>query len=96
MHGRPLLSGVRRGGHDDLLAGVVRGDGKLYWLRRVVDYTSLVLTAMRMGGYRGGVGDSDTAGCVVLRGLGCRVRIHWLSGSNADLRSQILLLEIAL
>lgn len=73
MHGRPLLSGVGRGGHDDLLTRVVRGDGKLYWLRRVVDDTSRVLTAMRMGGYRGGVGDGDIAGCIVLRGLGYRV-----------------------
>lgn len=55
MHRRPLLSWVRRGGHDDLLTGVVRGDGKLYWLRRVVDYTGLIVTAMRMRGYRGGV-----------------------------------------
>jgi hypothetical protein len=55
MHGRPLLSRVGRGGHDDLLAGVIRGDGKLYWLRRVVNYTGLVLTAVRMRGYRGGV-----------------------------------------
>lgn len=86
MHGRPLLSGVGRGGHEDLLAGVVRGDGKLYWLRRVVDDTSLALTSMRMGGYRG-VGNGDIAGCIVTIGLGCRVRIHWLSGSNAELRS---------
>ena len=55
MRGHPLLSGVGRGGHDDLLTGVVRDDGKLSWLRWVVNYTDPILTAMRMRGDRRGV-----------------------------------------
>ena len=85
MHRRPLLSWIRRGRHDNLLARVVSSKSQLNRLGRLIESTRLALA----GGVRessGRAGDDDIFGFVSfwVEGSGFEVGSSGFAGSHAE------------